>query len=124
MTPIPRAVTVIDIAPFLRGDAGGRRAVTKSLGDACSDIGFFTLAGHGVPVDLIDRWVSTLHRVVNPPAAQAARSRRQSLVFFHNPNPDAVIACFPTCTSHSQPPRYPPVLAGEYLVEKTNQAYK
>ncbi len=71
-----------------------------------------------------DRWVSTLHRVVNPPAAQAARSRRQSLVFFHNPNPDAVITCLPTCASPSQPPRYPPVRAGEYLAEKTSRAYK
>jgi isopenicillin N synthase-like dioxygenase len=70
-----------------------------------------------------DRWVSTLHRVVNPPAAQASRSRRQSLVFFHNPNPDAVIACLPTCASPENPPRYPPVLAGEYLAEKARSAY-
>ena len=31
-----------------------------------------------------DRWVSTLHRVVNP--EEAARRRRQSLAFFHQPN--------------------------------------
>ena len=36
-----------------------------------------------------DTWVSTLHRVVNPPAGAGAESRRQSLVFFHNPNYDA-----------------------------------
>jgi isopenicillin N synthase-like dioxygenase len=70
-----------------------------------------------------DRWVSTLHRVVNPPSEEAARSRRQSLVFFHNPNADAVVACLPTCTSAANPPRYPPVLAGEYLAAKARAAY-
>jgi isopenicillin N synthase-like dioxygenase len=30
-------------------------------------------------------WTSTLHRVAVPPAGAAAGSRRQSLVFFHNP---------------------------------------
>ena len=31
-----------------------------------------------------DRWVSTLHRVVNPPPDRVADSRRQSIVFFQN----------------------------------------
>jgi len=36
-----------------------------------------------------DRWVSTLHRVVNPPESIAAKARRMSPVFFHYPNYDA-----------------------------------
>lgn len=71
-----------------------------------------------------DRWVSTLHRVVNPPAELAVRSRRQSLVFFHNPNPDTMIECLPTCAAPENPPRYPPVLAGEYLRAKAMAAYQ
>ncbi|HEX3538495.1 MAG TPA: 2-oxoglutarate and iron-dependent oxygenase domain-containing protein, partial [Stellaceae bacterium] len=43
-----------------------------------------------------DAWVSTLHRVVNPPEDLAADSRRISLVFFHNPNYDADVSCIPT----------------------------
>ena len=31
-----------------------------------------------------DRWVSTQHRVVNPPADTAQPARRQSIAFFHN----------------------------------------
>ena len=50
-----------------------------------------------------DTWVSTLHRVVNPPLAAADMSRRQSLVFFHNPNYDAVIECIPSCQGPEQP---------------------
>ena len=38
-----------------------------------------------------DRFVSTLHRVVTPPDALVARSRRQSIAFFYNPAADALI---------------------------------
>jgi isopenicillin N synthase-like dioxygenase len=62
-----------------------------------------------------DTWVSTLHRVANPPASAGAASRRQSLVFFHNPNYDAEISCLPTCLSAERPPAYPSITSGEYL---------
>jgi isopenicillin N synthase-like dioxygenase len=69
-----------------------------------------------------DRWVSTLHRVVNPPEAMGAQARRLSLVFFHHPNYDAEVACIPTCSDAANPPRYPPVKAGPYRSEKYSQA--
>jgi isopenicillin N synthase-like dioxygenase len=69
-----------------------------------------------------DRWVSTLHRVANPPAPVAAAARRQSLVFFHHPNYDAEVACIPTCADATDPPRYPPVKAGPYRSDKYAQA--
>lgn len=62
-----------------------------------------------------DRWVSTLHRVVNPPPEMAHLSRRQSLVFFHNPNYDAVIECIPSCQGPGRPPKYPVTTSGEHL---------
>ncbi|QJW83384.1 isopenicillin N synthase family oxygenase [Ramlibacter terrae] len=58
-----------------------------------------------------DNWVSTLHRVVNPPAGAGAESRRQSLVFFHNPNYDAEIANL----MPSQAAKYAPTTSGEHL---------
>jgi isopenicillin N synthase-like dioxygenase len=70
-----------------------------------------------------DRWLSTLHRVVNPPAGAWTRSRRQSLVFFHNPNPDAVIECLPGCCGPDHPPKYRPIRAGDFIAEKSRQAY-
>jgi isopenicillin N synthase-like dioxygenase len=69
-----------------------------------------------------DRWVSTLHRVVNPPEPVAAKARRLSLVFFHHPNYDAEVACIPTCTDAAHPARYPPVKAGPYRSDKYAQA--
>lgn len=62
-----------------------------------------------------DAWVSTLHRVVNPPAGAGAESRRQSLVFFHNPNYDASVACIPSCIAPGATPKYPPTTSGEHL---------
>jgi isopenicillin N synthase-like dioxygenase len=71
-----------------------------------------------------DRWISTLHRVVNPPEPVAAKARRLSLVFFHHPNFDAEVACIPTCADAANPARYPPVNAGPYRSEKYSQAAK
>jgi isopenicillin N synthase-like dioxygenase len=65
-----------------------------------------------------DSWVSTMHRVVNPPAAIAAESDRLSLVYFFQPNYDAVIECVPSCHSAAHPPRYAPIANGEFLAMK------
>jgi len=59
-----------------------------------------------------DAWVSTLHRVVNPPASAGAASRRQSLVFFHNPNYDA-----PVENLMEGPAKYPPTTSGAHLAK-------
>jgi isopenicillin N synthase-like dioxygenase len=65
-----------------------------------------------------DRWVSTLHRVLNPPFGTGQPTRRQSIVFFHQPNYDAVIECLATCRSHQKPAKYPPVRFADYLRKK------
>ncbi len=63
-----------------------------------------------------DRWVSTLHRVANPPPGSA--DRRQSIAFFHQPNFDAEITCIPTCLAPGERPKYPSVYSGPYLMER------
>lgn len=55
-----------------------------------------------------DRWLSNLHRVVNPPAYDGRP--RLSIAFFNHPNYDVTIACL-------APPgeaKYPPVRSGDY----------
>jgi isopenicillin N synthase-like dioxygenase len=69
-----------------------------------------------------DRWVSTIHRVVNPPRDKNLGSRRQSIVFFHSPNENALISCLEGCSSAENPPKYPPILAGEHLRQKSAKA--
>ncbi|RLN81033.1 hypothetical protein BBJ28_00007283 [Nothophytophthora sp. Chile5] len=68
-----------------------------------------------------DQWRSTMHRVINPPSG-CANNRRQSIAFFHNINADTVVECIPTCQSPESPAKYPPVLAGEYLMKKHSAA--
>ena len=70
-----------------------------------------------------DRWVSTLHRVVNP-TGEAARARRQSFAFFHQPNWHQEIVCLPTCLGEGEAPKYEPVLSGPYLMSKFQSTVK
>jgi len=65
-----------------------------------------------------DRWISTLHRVLNPPRDAALGTRRISLVFFHQPNYDALIECLPSCQGPGRPAKYPPVTSGEHRNRK------
>lgn len=65
-----------------------------------------------------DRWISTVHRVVNPPPERAAESRRLSIAFFHQPNDDALIECLPSCLKPGEVAKYPPVTSGEHLRTK------
>ena len=60
-----------------------------------------------------DRWSSTLHRVVNPPAG-SAWGRRQSMAFFHNINADTEVVAIPGTGE----PRYEPITAGDFLLNK------
>lgn len=68
-----------------------------------------------------DRWVSTLHRVVN---SDGSAARRQSLAFFHQPNWHQEIACIPSCLAVGEAPRYAPVLSGPYLMSKFQATVK
>jgi isopenicillin N synthase-like dioxygenase len=65
-----------------------------------------------------DLWRSTMHRVVNPPRDKALGSRRISLVFFHQPNYDAVVSCLPSCRDRDNPPRYAPITSGRHFIGK------
>ena len=65
-----------------------------------------------------DVYVSTPHRVVSP------RGRdRYSVVFFLDPNPEAVVACLPTCLKDGVA-KYPPVVAADYLLSRLQPTYK
>lgn len=70
-----------------------------------------------------DRWVSTMHRVVEPEqVSEGISERRQSIAYFMNPNYDATIETIPTCLSANFKARYQPVSAGNYLMKKFNQS--
>jgi isopenicillin N synthase-like dioxygenase len=59
-----------------------------------------------------DRFLSTPHGVVNNSGAD-----RYSIAYFHSPHPDTVIECLPSCVSTDNPPRYPPAVYRELVLE-------
>jgi isopenicillin N synthase-like dioxygenase len=68
-----------------------------------------------------DRWVSTLHRVALPEPPDGPQGRRLSLVFFHQPDDDALIECIPTCLAPGEAPLHAPITSGEHLRLKINR---
>ncbi len=73
--------------------------------------------------DMMQRWtndlfVSTPHRVVNPP-----RTARYSFPMFFGTNHDTVVRVLPECTSPSNPPRYPPTHAGYWTETMHTHVY-
>lgn len=57
----------------------------------------------------IDKWVSTLHRVVIPPTVE----RRYSMAYFVNINGDTLVE-----TLGADKAKYPPITAKEHLMVK------
>jgi isopenicillin N synthase-like dioxygenase len=77
--------------------------------------------------DLMQRWSndvfrSTKHRVGVPTDDRCPRSR-YSIAFFCQPDAAAEITCIDSCQSETNPSRYPPVLAGDYLISLLQATY-
>ena len=75
--------------------------------------------------DLLMRWTNgvwpaTVHRVAAPEAY--ANRDRLSLVFLHNPSPDAVVAPLKEFLLAGERPRFEPVVTSDYLKDKSTAA--
>jgi isopenicillin N synthase-like dioxygenase len=64
-----------------------------------------------------DVYVSTPHKVIPP------RQDRYSVAFFLDPNPDAIVACLPTCISAAHPAKYSPITGGDFLRSRLEPTY-
>ena len=65
-----------------------------------------------------DVYVSTPHKVISPPGRD-----RYSIAFFLDPDPDAIVACLPTCVNSRQLPKYPSVTAADFLKSRLEPTY-
>ena len=65
-----------------------------------------------------DRFRSTPHGVLNDTGAD-----RYSIAFFYSPNPASTVECLPSCTGPGNPPRYPPAVYGDLILEFFNKNY-
>lgn len=114
-------------------DYGSMTILRKELGDRSLEVKNKAGEWVGVPVvegafivnigDLMqqwtnDTWISTVHRVVNPSMSSEENVDRLSIVFFHQPNYDAVIECLPGCLETGAAPKYEAVTSGDHLKSK------
>ncbi len=64
-------IPVIDVSPFVRGgDLNERRRVGREIRDACIDIGFFYISGHGIEQAEFDELTTWAHRLFALPIEQ------------------------------------------------------
>ena len=65
-----------------------------------------------------DRFLSTPHGVLNDAGVD-----RYSIAFFYSPNVASVIECLPSCTGPADPPRYPPAVYRDLILDFYNANY-
>ena len=83
---------------------------------AAPDDSFIVNIGDLMMIWTNDLFVSTPHRVVNPPRDARLGTRRQSMPFFHQPNYDALIECLPSCRGTGA--KHAPITSGAHRLEK------
>lgn len=86
-------VPVIDISPFVGGAGKGRIAVVDAVRHACEDTGFFSIVGHGVPIEAIERIRSDLAVCFALPLEQKMAIKRpaQQISRGYNPMGDQAV---------------------------------
>lgn len=67
------SLPIIDIAPFFNGTAEQREEVASAVANACENIGFLIISGHGVPLELVNDAFSTAAEFFDLPAASKQR---------------------------------------------------
>lgn len=107
---------------LLQDEAGGLQVWDKDLGswiDAPPVAGAFVVnIGDLFARWTNDRYVSTLHRVIN-----VSGRERYSVPFFFTGNPLHKVECIPTCLDEGEQPRYPAVTVEQHQIECYRRTY-
>src|SRR6185369_11829471 len=68
-------VPLIDLTPARQGGRAERQAVAARIDEACREIGFFAIGGHGVPARMVDDLRSSAHAFFGLPLADKVAVR-------------------------------------------------
>ena len=124
---VARAIPVIDFGPAFHGEPGGLEAVARQVRRASEEIGFFYLAGHGVPDAVVDAaFAASREFHALPDAAKQALAINENNIGYLAPNqsiqgastvhkatrPNYNESFF---ISHDREPDHPAIVNGETL---------
>ncbi|OMO74918.1 Oxoglutarate/iron-dependent dioxygenase [Corchorus capsularis] len=96
-----------------------KESIIEAIQEACREWGAFHVINHGVPTKLMDdlkriitngKYKSCVHRAITN-----ASKPRLSLATFHDPAKAVRISPADDLVSPSSPPRYSPVVYGDYM---------
>ncbi len=73
ITPGFDSIPLIDFAPFLGGEAAGRRRVADAIGRACRHTGFFYIVNHGISGACVDALIRQTYRFFRQPLEDKMR---------------------------------------------------
>ena len=71
-------IPVIDVGPFLAGDEAAKPALARAVDEACREMGFLTIVGHGVPDEVIGAAREAAHAFFALPLEEKQRTPRPS----------------------------------------------
>ena len=124
---VTRAIPVIDFGPAFRGEPGGLEVVARQVRRASEEIGFFYLAGHGVPEAVVDAaFAASREFHALPDAVKGALAINENNIGYLAPNqsiqgastvhkatrPNYNESFF---ISHDRGPHHPAIVNGETL---------
>jgi isopenicillin N synthase-like dioxygenase len=68
-------IPVLDIGPYLAGDAGAPAPLARAIARTCEDTGFLVVANHGVAPRLIEDTFAVAAQILCPAGARQARTQ-------------------------------------------------
>lgn len=69
-------IPIIDTAPFRRGLADDKRRVAYAVNQACEDIGFLVITGHGIDPELCRRTIEVSRAFFDLPEEEKSTVKR------------------------------------------------
>lgn len=73
--------------------------------------------------EMLARWTNDLFRATPHRVVNAVGHERYSIPFFFATNNETMIECLDSCSGQVNPPKYPPVTAGDYLAGRLKEIY-
>lgn len=112
------SIPTIDLSPFLKeGDEDGKKKIKEVISQACCEYGFFQIANHGVPLDLMKQALelsktffeySDDEKLKASPGSSAPLPAGYSRQPEHSPDKNEYLLMFPPGSSFNIYPQNPP----------------